>query len=77
MNLAEQPDGVHPKLEKYMLRKAFDLPDDPYLPDDVLFRQKEQVLAPPDRCRDAHPMWSRGQARLLLGLLLRAWTSVL
>ena len=43
INLAEKPDGVHPKLEKYLLRKAFDLPYEPYLPDDVLFRQKEQV----------------------------------
>ena len=38
---------MHPKLEKYLLRKAFDLPDDPYLPDDVLFRQKEQVSVAP------------------------------
>jgi asparagine synthase (glutamine-hydrolysing) len=28
--------------EKYILRKAFDTPDDPYLPDEVLWRQKEQ-----------------------------------
>ena len=40
--MAERPDGKHPRLEKYILRKAFDLPDDPYLPDSVLFRQKEQ-----------------------------------
>ncbi len=46
INLAEKPDCVHPKLEKYLLRKAFDLPDEPYLPDDVLFRQKEQVCRP-------------------------------
>jgi asparagine synthase (glutamine-hydrolysing) len=31
-------DGV----EKYILRKAFDTPDDPYLPQEVLWRQKEQ-----------------------------------
>jgi len=31
-------DGV----EKYILRKAFDTPEDPYLPADVLWRQKEQ-----------------------------------
>ena len=30
------------KMEKYVLRKAFDTPDDPYLPDSVLWRQKEQ-----------------------------------
>ena len=28
--------------EKYILRKAFDTPDHPYLPDEVLWRQKEQ-----------------------------------
>ena len=31
-------DGV----EKYILRKAFDLPEDSYLPEDILWRQKEQ-----------------------------------
>ena len=29
-------------MEKYILRKAFDDPNDPYLPKDVLWRQKEQ-----------------------------------
>ena len=29
-------------MEKYILRKAFDRPEDPYLPDEVLWRQKEQ-----------------------------------
>jgi len=29
-------------IEKYILRKAFDTPDEPYLPSDVLWRQKEQ-----------------------------------
>jgi asparagine synthase (glutamine-hydrolysing) len=29
-------------IEKYILRKAFDTPDDPYLPDEILWRQKEQ-----------------------------------
>ncbi|MFN3754742.1 asparagine synthase B [Flavobacterium sp.] len=28
--------------EKYILRKAFDTPEQPYLPDEVLWRQKEQ-----------------------------------
>lgn len=28
--------------EKHILRKAFDTPDNPYLPDEVLWRQKEQ-----------------------------------
>ena len=30
------------KLEKHLLRKAFDTPENPYLPHDVLWRQKEQ-----------------------------------
>jgi asparagine synthase (glutamine-hydrolysing) len=35
-------DGKHPKIEKYLLRKAFDVPEAPYLPESVLWRQKEQ-----------------------------------
>lgn len=30
------------RIEKWAMRKAFDTPDDPYLPDDILWRQKEQ-----------------------------------
>ncbi|CAN0266251.1 unnamed protein product [Discosporangium mesarthrocarpum] len=30
------------RMEKYIIRKAFDTPDDPYLPDHILYRQKEQ-----------------------------------
>ncbi|GMI53333.1 hypothetical protein TeGR_g15234 [Tetraparma gracilis] len=30
------------RIEKWCLRKAFDTPDDPYLPDEILWRQKEQ-----------------------------------
>ena len=30
------------KIEKSLIREAFNTPEDPYLPDDVLFRQKEQ-----------------------------------
>ena len=30
------------RIEKWCIRKAFDTPDDPYLPDDILWRQKEQ-----------------------------------
>jgi asparagine synthase (glutamine-hydrolysing) len=30
------------KIEKYVLRKAFDTPEKPYLPDSILWRQKEQ-----------------------------------
>lgn len=41
-DMSHKPDGVHPKMEKYILRKAFDNPQDPYLPESVLFRQKEQ-----------------------------------
>ena len=28
------------KMEKHLLRKAFDTPENPYLPEDVLWRQK-------------------------------------
>jgi len=30
------------RMEKYIMRKAFDTPEDPYLPNDILWRQKEQ-----------------------------------
>lgn len=30
------------RIEKWCLRKAFDTPDDPYLPHEILWRQKEQ-----------------------------------
>ena len=30
------------KIEKWAIRKAFDTPDDPYLPQEILWRQKEQ-----------------------------------
>jgi asparagine synthase (glutamine-hydrolysing) len=30
------------RMEKYILRKAFDTPESPYLPAHVLWRQKEQ-----------------------------------
>jgi len=30
------------KMEKYVLRKAFDCPEEPYLPNNILWRQKEQ-----------------------------------
>lgn len=36
------PDGKHKKMEKYILRKAFDVAEKPYLPEEVLWRQKEQ-----------------------------------
>lgn len=42
IDLTQKPDGKHPKGEKYLIRKAFDTPEDPYLPDSVLWRQKEQ-----------------------------------
>lgn len=37
--------GVPPekkRIEKWAIRKAFDTPNDPYLPDEILWRQKEQ-----------------------------------
>jgi len=30
------------RIEKWLMRKAFDTPEDPYLPDAILWRQKEQ-----------------------------------
>uniref|UniRef100_A0A6T7VL96 asparagine synthase (glutamine-hydrolyzing) n=1 Tax=Pyramimonas obovata TaxID=1411642 RepID=A0A6T7VL96_9CHLO len=42
IDMADKPDGKHARSEKYLLRKAFDTPEDPYLPESVLFRQKEQ-----------------------------------
>jgi asparagine synthase (glutamine-hydrolysing) len=32
------------KIEKYILRKAFDTPEDPYLPENVLWRQKVSTI---------------------------------
>jgi len=37
-----QKDNVGKRVEKWVLRKAFDTPDNPYLPDSLLWRQKEQ-----------------------------------
>lgn len=42
IDMKDKPDGKHARMEKYLLRKAFDRPEDPYLPEDVLWRQKEQ-----------------------------------
>src|SRR5262245_54913439 len=39
---ASRRDPYNHRIEKYVLRKAFDTRDDPYLPDEVLWRQKEQ-----------------------------------
>jgi asparagine synthase (glutamine-hydrolysing) len=35
-------DKKDERIEKWVVRKAFDTPDDPYLPDEILWRQKEQ-----------------------------------
>lgn len=35
-------DEKRGSIEKFILRKAFDTPENPYLPEDVLWRQKEQ-----------------------------------
>lgn len=40
--MGKLPDRKHKKMEKYILRKAFDVAADPYLPEEVLWRQKEQ-----------------------------------
>jgi len=37
----DRRDG-HGRIEKWLIRSAFDTPDDPYLPSEVLWRQKEQ-----------------------------------
>ena len=36
------PEDTAKPIEKWCIRKAFDTPDDPYLPKEVLWRQKEQ-----------------------------------
>lgn len=38
----EKMPQTYQGIEKYILRKAFDTPEKPYLPDEVLWRQKEQ-----------------------------------
>ncbi|MDR6967680.1 asparagine synthase (glutamine-hydrolyzing) [Flavobacterium arsenatis] len=38
----EKQPKTYKGVEKYILRKAFDTPETPYLPDEVLWRQKEQ-----------------------------------
>jgi len=38
----KRPDRSNGKIEKWPLRKAFEDKDDPYLPDEILWRQKEQ-----------------------------------
>ena len=42
IDIEKTDEDGRPILEKYLLRKAFDTPDDPYLPEEVLWRQKEQ-----------------------------------
>lgn len=46
MSMQIKPEEKQPKtydgIEKYILRKAFDTPEQPYLPKEVLWRQKEQ-----------------------------------
>lgn len=39
---SEKQPQTYSGVEKYILRKAFDTPEQPYLPDSVLWRQKEQ-----------------------------------
>lgn len=42
IDMGKTDEDGRPYMEKYLLRKAFDDPDDPYLPEEVLWRQKEQ-----------------------------------
>jgi len=41
-DMKSKPDGKHKRMEKYILRKAFDDEENPYLPEEILWRQKEQ-----------------------------------
>ena len=38
--MCKDPVSGAKRMEKYILRKAFDVKDDPYLPKEVLWRQK-------------------------------------
>ena len=38
----EKQPATYDDIEKYILRKAFDTPESPYLPQEILWRQKEQ-----------------------------------
>jgi asparagine synthase (glutamine-hydrolysing) len=43
MNIDPDSKMIRPgRIEKHILRQAFDTPEDPYLPDEILWRQKEQ-----------------------------------
>jgi len=42
IDAAEKKPETYNGVEKYILRKAFDTPEDPYLPAEILWRQKEQ-----------------------------------
>ena len=42
MCTVREGDEKRGKIEKFILRKAFDTPEDPYLPEEILWRQKEQ-----------------------------------
>ena len=42
IDMTQKADGTRQRMEKYLLRKAFDGQGDPYLPSEVLWRQKEQ-----------------------------------
>ena len=42
MNLDPKEKMSNGRIEKMTIRKAFDVKDDPYLPDEILWRQKEQ-----------------------------------
>ena len=48
IDVNKRDEDGRPILEKYLLRKAFDTPDDPYLPESVLWRQKEQFSTASD-----------------------------
>ncbi len=42
IDAAQKQPATYDGVEKYILRKAFDTPEQPYLPQEILWRQKEQ-----------------------------------
>ncbi len=42
MKMTKDPETGQPRMEKWILRKAFDTVESPYLPHEILWRQKEQ-----------------------------------
>ena len=60
------------RIEKHILRAAFDTPEDPYLPKEILWRQKEQV---PYRTISLISFWS-SRPHPLTSLSTPTWLSI-